>query len=318
MSQPLVTVICLCYNHAQVVREAIQSVIDQTYPNIQLIVVDDASTDKSVGEINKVLEGHPAEFLQMEKNMGNCAAFNRGLKLARGEFVIDLAADDVMMPHRVAKQVAKFQALAPDYGVVFSDADYVDENGRLLRHHFEYLFRKKLLNNIPEGDVYAKVISTYFIASPTMMIRRAVLDHLNGYDEELAYEDFDFWVRSARTFKYAYVNERLTRIRKSRTSMSAGWYKVGDRQLHSTYLVCRKAQQLNREKNEVEALVQRVRFELRQSVFSKNLTEAVLFYDLLGELTQRTLWDRLLIMLGRLPVPLPLARDLYHRLKYSL
>lgn len=317
MPSPLVTVICLCYNHARFVREAIESVLVQSYPSVQLIVVDDASTDGSVDEINKILSRQNVEFISLEENIGNCRAFNKGLALAKGEFVIDLAADDVLMADRIEKQVALFQSIPPEYGVVFSDAEYIDEHGVTLKYHFDYLLQKGLLYNIPQGEVYADVVAKYFIPSPTMMMRRSVLEMLGGYDESLAYEDFDFWVRSSRFCKYAFLHERITKIRKSRTSMSAGWYQRGDRQLHSTYLVCKKVQALNREQKEVDALVQRVRFELRQSVFSKNVREAKLFFDLLTEITHPTFPDKLMMHLLKVPLPLPWLRKAYHKLKYS-
>lgn len=318
MPSPLVTVICLCYNQAPFVRQAIQSVFDQSYPFVQLVVIDDASTDASVNEINKIISGRQIEFLALKENVGNCKAFNRGLTVARGEFVIDLAADDVLWPDRVEKQVTCFQSLSPDYGVLFSDAEYIDEKGSFIRHHFKHLLKNGLITSIPEGDVYADVLSTYFIPSPTMMIRKRVLDALHGYDENLAYEDFDFWVRSSRICRYAFFNECLTKVRKRPNSMSSGWYRQGDRQLHSTYLVCRKAQKLNQNQHEVDALIRRVKFELRQSVFSKNANEAKLFFDLLSELKSPGIREKFLMALVHLPLPLPALRKWYHSLRYSL
>lgn len=98
--------------------------------------------------------------------------------------------------------------------------------------------------------------------------------------------------------------------------MSTGWYKLGDRQLHSTYLVCRKAQKLNRNPEEEQALLKRVRFEFRQSVFSKNRVEADLFYELLGELARPLISDKLVKALNALPLPLRWLRELYHRIRY--
>src|SRR6185436_18882244 len=102
MPSPTVTVICLCYNHARFVEEAIESVLNQSYANIQLIVVDDASTDKSAEVIKQLINKHSSiEFLPLQTNLGNCKAFNQGLARAKGEYVIDLAADDVLLPTRI-------------------------------------------------------------------------------------------------------------------------------------------------------------------------------------------------------------------------
>jgi glycosyltransferase involved in cell wall biosynthesis len=318
MKEPLVSVICLSYNHDRFVSQAVHSVINQTYKNIEIIVVDDASNDSSHDVVQKLVAEYPfIQFLAIKKNVGNCKAFNLGFALSKGDFIIDFATDDIMMPDRIAKQVNRFQSLSQDTGVVFTDAIYVNENEIFLRQHYEYLFQKRLLKAVPQGDVYSKVLSRYFIASPTMMVRRTVFDKIGGYDESLAYEDFDFWVRSARSFKYSFLNEPLTKIRKVGNSMSTGWYKLGDKQLHSTYLVCKKAQKLNKNAEENEALVTRVRYEIRQSVFSKNVTEAKLFFELLCELTEPNLVDRTLISIRHLPIPFRRIRNVYHTLRFS-
>ena len=318
MSQPLVTVICLCYNHQRFVREAVESVVNQSYKNIQIIVADDASDDTSVTEIKRLKDEYPAlELLLSSQNNGNCKAFNAALKLAKGDFVIDFATDDIMMPDRVQRQVDFFLIQHPVVGVVFTDAVYIDEEGINFRSHYAYLFKNKLLNHIPQGDVYRDVLATYFIASPTMMMRRNVLEELNGFDENLVYEDFDFWVRSARLFQYAFLNEQLTSIRRTNHSMSTGWYVPGDRQLHSTYLVCKKAQHLNRDEGDRQALIVRVRYEFRQSVFSENHIEANLFYELLTELQGNKSADFILHTINNLRLPLSPIRKWYHFLRYS-
>jgi len=318
MGQPLVSVICLCYNHEPFVREAIQSVIDQSYSNMQIIVVDDASTDNSVHVIRDVIAPHPkVKFLQLQKNHGNCAAFNKGLALAAGEFIVDMATDDIMLPDRIQKQVDFFSNYTSEYGVNFTDAVYVDATGTPFRNHFEYLFDKRLIKSIPQGDVYRDVLTMYFISSPTMMIRKTVLDALRGYDENLAYEDFDFWVRSSRTFKYCFLNERLTYVRRNISSMSSGWYVPGDKQLHSTYLVCQKAMKLNRSAEDEKALIKRVRYELRQAVFSENLHEAELFFRLLAQLKCVRVIDRTLLMLSKTRIPLSKLRKKYHQLRFG-
>ena len=318
MENPLVSVICLCYNHERFVREAVESVLKQSYKNIQIIVADDASTDNSVQEIKTLKGEYPSiELLLLPTNLGNCKAFNQALKLAKGEFIIDFATDDVMMPTRIERQIGFFERLDSTVGVIYTDATYINESGEFIRNHFEYLFEKRLIINIPKGDVYRDVLTTYFIPGPTMLIRKEVFAALNGYDETLSYEDFDFWVRSSRIYRYAYLDEHLTSIRKLSTSMSAGWYVPGDKQLHSTYLVCRKAQQLNRDDGDREALITRVRYEFRQSVLSGNHTEARLFYDLLRELKGVGLADRILRLFNRPGIPLAPLRKIYHRVRYD-
>src|SRR5688572_3629948 len=251
MYKPLVSIICVCHNHEHFITEALESVLKQTYSNLQIIIVDDASQDASVQRINKIVQHNTSiQLVALSQNIGLCKAFNRGLTLAKGDFIVDFATDDVMLPDRIQHQIDFFENLDDSYGVVFTDGCYIDTHGKFIRNHFEYLFKKGLLTKIPEGDIYADVLSTYFILSPTMLVRRAVFDKLGGYDETLSYEDFDFWVRSSRMFKYGFLDEKLTKVRRTKKSMSTGWYQPGDPQLHSTYLVCKKAKVLNRTEEE--------------------------------------------------------------------
>ncbi|HEY0743955.1 MAG TPA: glycosyltransferase family A protein [Chryseosolibacter sp.] len=318
MANPLVTVVCVCYNHERFVEEAIRSVINQTYDNLQIIILDDGSFDNSVEKIKSVATtNRSVEYLLLDKNIGYCKAFNKTLPLIKGEFFIDFAADDVMMPDRIEKQVRKFQSLDGSFGVVFTDAIYIDETGFELRHHYDYLLRKKLIQEIPEGYIYRDLLTTYFIAAPSMMTRTQVIQDLKGYDENLSYEDFDFWIRSSIRYQYAFLNEKLIKIRKLTQSMSTGWYKPGDKQLHSTYLVCRKAQVLNRDEEDKKALAMRLKYELRQSVFSSNYEEAALFYNFLRELRQHSSVDSMLFRLNGLRLPLAPLRSLYHWIRYD-
>jgi glycosyltransferase involved in cell wall biosynthesis len=320
MQTPLVSVICLCYNHSHFVEEAVQSVIDQSYPNIQIIIVDDASIDDSVTAIRRVIEQSgraDIQFLPLSQNVGNCKAFNQGFLLAKGEYIIDFATDDIMVPERIQQQVNFFASLDQSFGVIFSDAVYVTSDRKFLYNHFENLVQKKIVTAIPVGDVFKDILTTYFISSPTMMIRKKVLDELNGYDETLAYEDFDFWVRSSRKYKYNYMDAKLTIVRKTASSMSTGWYRVGDKQLHSTYLVCRKAQGLVRSQEEKVALIKRVRYELGQSAFSENFIEGKSFFTLLKELTVITFSDRIFNFIITIKLPLTIFRKLYYRIKFK-
>src|SRR5579872_2248600 len=138
MELPLVSVICLCYNHESFVKESIESVLQQSYTHIELIVVDDFSGDASVSVIQTLADQHPTiKFISLKENTGNCKAFNQGLKLASGDFVIDFSTDDVMMPDRIEKQIDFFLKQSEQVGVVFTDAVYIDEKGVTFRNHYE-------------------------------------------------------------------------------------------------------------------------------------------------------------------------------------
>ncbi len=259
MELPLVSVICLCYNQQQFVGAAIDSVLKQTYSNIQLIVVDDASTDKSAETIRTIGKTYPSiEIVLLEKNIGNCAAFNRGLSFATGEYVIDLAADDLLLPERVTIGVDRLSLLGESYGVHFSDALLIDENGQSLQKHSDQI----KLSPIPQGDIYEAVIQHYFICSPTMMMRKEVLDELGGYDESLHYEDFDFWVRSSRKYLYDYSDEVLVKKRVLQGSLSDVQFKRNSDHWKSTWRVLQKIKNLNTRAAEVQAFKSRLWYEI--------------------------------------------------------
>lgn len=260
MLQPLVTVICVCYNQGTFAREAIQSVLSQTHPAVQLVVVDDSSTDASADVIRDCIAGHPdVVFLSLTANVGYCKAFNKALRHAKGEYLIDLAADDVLLPGRISAGVATLTNAGPQYGVHFSDAHWIAEDGSNL-----YTHSKRFPHHaIPQGDIYKDLIERFFICSPTMMFRRAVIESLGGYDEALAYEDFDFWIRSSRSFYYCYTPEVLVKKRVVRNSMSHRQFSVLSSQLVSTYKVCEKIMELNQSATEQRALGRRIQYEMR-------------------------------------------------------
>ncbi len=308
---PLVSIVALCYNHARFVREALDSVVAQTYPHWELIVVDDASTDASAATIAGWVAANPGRaahvrYLTGAESRGACAAFNHGLARCRGEFVVDLATDDVLLPTRLAEQVAAFGALDASYGVVYTDAELITEDGRFVRHHYTRTPAGQLTPAPASGAVFADVLGRYFISTPTMLIRRQVLTELGGYDERLAYEDFDFWVRSARRWRYHFLDRVLTRKRLHPQAHSRQFYRPGDPQLASTIRVCAHAATLCRAAPEWAALRQRLRYELRQAVRYRLWPEAYALASQLRALPNAALAERLLARLiavvsGRIP-----------------
>lgn len=281
MPQPIVTIICLCHNHAPWVRESLDAAWQQAYPHIQLIVVDDASTDGSQAVIRDWLGDKPqVPFIALSENLGNCQAFNRAFALARGEYIIDLAADDVLLPERVAVGVEAMALAGPEWGVHFSDAWYINEQGALLKPHYKRDMEGRLLQEIPQGWVYRQVLERYFICTPSMMMRRHVLESLGGYDESLAYEDFDFWVRSARQWKYCYTDQVLVKKRILPRSWSARQYEIASAQLASTLKICYKAKVLNKSSEEDKSLGRRLGYELRQAIRHRQWEVAEAFLSL--------------------------------------
>ncbi|WP_266204289.1 glycosyltransferase [Pontibacter kalidii] len=311
MPQPLVSIICLCYNHERFLREALDSVLAQTYPNLEILIVDDCSTDNSVRIIREYVRAHPQlKFISTGQNQGNTKAFNIGWRASAGEFILDFATDDVLLPERVAQQVAQFQSLGPEYGVVYSDAEYISDDSKHLYYH------SQKYKAAPDGDVFAEVLERYFICPPTMLIRREVFEELHGYDEGLAYEDFDFWVRSARKYKYAYLPEITTQRRLHHSSLSSGWYGKGNQLLASTVVVCKRAAELVQTEHERNALAGRLKYEARHAYLTGNFTEAEQLLQLLKQTTRTPFLYRLIGHLNRCKIDLGFLRKYYNRLRY--
>lgn len=266
--KPLVTIIGISYNHEAFIKEALESLWAQSYDNLQVILLDDASTDQSQQVITDLISGkEEITCIPHKTNLGYTTTFNEGLALARGEFIIDFALDDVMLPDFIEKSLNALESAGKQCGVSFTNAIYINEQSEETDNHYELLKTKGMISEMPQGDVFEMIIKRYFICTPTMMIRKEVFDRLGGYDETLAFEDFDFWVRSSRYFEYVYTDEVLMKKRKLNTSMSANRYRHWEnKQLNSVLKVCEKAFTLCKNKAELKALRSRLFYEYRQTL----------------------------------------------------
>lgn len=267
---PLVSVICLSYNHEDYVVEALNSVINQTYPNIELLIADDCSSDHSVGVIQDWLQHHPnVYFSANKKNLGNTKTFNQLAKKAKGEFIIDLAADDILLPNCIEQQVTTFQnSKYENLGIVYGNLIEIDENGNFIRNYYTE-------EDHPEsGNIYKMVIGrSTKICSVSSMVKKSVFEKLGYYDENLAYEDLDFWVRASRVYEFEYIDAFLVKKRELSTSLSAFFTQQNNKKtkrLHESSLaILKKAYDLNQTKDEFKALLGRIRFEFYKFLKSK-------------------------------------------------
>lgn len=321
--QSLVSVICLCYNHEKFVVQALESVLLQTYPWIEIIIIDDASTDNSVQQIEKfindvgsygLLQIPNISFFKNEKNQGNCKSFNRAFQQSKGELIIDFSTDDLMLLERVQRQVEQFEELEETYGVVFSNAGIINENGDLLKFHFPINDNQKSKVAIKDGWIYEEILKKYYVCTPTMMIRREVLETIGGYDETLSYEDFDFWVRTTKKYQYAYLDEITTFKRNLVSAHSQSFLKKNQNEhLLSTLKICYKAYKQNNGQAENEALAYQVKYFLRLSFYTQNFDLVGKFYELLKQL-QRIDWlSKFILNFSRLKIP---VFFLYKRYQY--
>lgn len=316
--KPWVTVVCTCFNHENYVEAALSSVVEQHYPNVQLIVIDNASTDQSVSRIQAFVRANPSvAFIQNPRNSGLCRAFNQGLKRATGQYIIDLSADDILLPDRLTRQVERFEQLPPEYAVVFTNAAYIDAHDQFLEHHYPVNDLGQSLEIVPSGYVFKKILEKYYICTPTMMMRRTVLDELGGYDESLDYEDFDFWVRSARHYAYAYMDEVLTYKRRLPNSLSMQVIEPHNRLLSSTLNVCYKAFDRCQTPDEYHALASRVRQFLRKSFYTEQFELTRKYGDLLSHIESPGLLTSGVLLLNWLHLPVNGLYRHYTRLRHK-
>jgi len=204
MSAPLVSTIVLSYNHSQFILETLESVKAQTYKNLELILIDDCSSDDSVAVIEHWIKqtGLSCTFIRHEKNLGICKSLNDALAVATGKYVSMVASDDLWLPGKIAQQVVIMESQPESVGVLYSDAFQIDGHGNLLPKMFIAAHRN--LPAMPEGPILGTLLEGNFIPGMTILIRRSCYGVVGPYDESLPWEDWDMWVRVARHFSFIY------------------------------------------------------------------------------------------------------------------
>ncbi|ETX09188.1 glycosyltransferase [Candidatus Entotheonella palauensis] len=183
MASPLVSVIIPTFNRADWLAESIGSVLGQTYPHIELIVVDDGSTDHT----RDVVQAFGAALTYMHGiNRGVSAARNRGVAASQGTLVAFLDSDDVWQPGKVAAQVALFQQ-QPGVEVCYTDEIWIRHGVRV---------NPKQIHQKHTGWLFEPSLPRCMISPSSIMLRRALWNRLGGFDERLpACEDYDLWLR---------------------------------------------------------------------------------------------------------------------------
>ncbi|MEH2454788.1 glycosyltransferase [Nostoc sp.] len=207
----VISVIIPAYNSEKTIKETIESVLDQTFANFELIIINDGSQDSTVDVITQIQDSRIRLFSY--PNAGGNVSRNRGLNLAVGEFVSFLDADDLWTPDKLQSQ---FKALQEDVTakVAYSWADYINQNGKFL------LSGKRINVN---GNVYENLLVNNFLenGSNPLICRKALIT-LGGFDESLsAAQDWDMWLRLASKFDFICVPSVQILYRISANSLSS-------------------------------------------------------------------------------------------------
>ena len=200
MTAPRVTVLMPVYNAERTLREAIDSILSQTFTDFEFLIIDDGSTDSSA-EIVRSYTDPRIRLLPNERNLKITATLNRGLDIAQGEYIARMDADDISLPERLAKQVAFLDA-HPEVGIVGTWAQAFGEAHFQIPHPTD-----------PER-IRAKLLFDSPLTHPSVMMRRAFLKtHNLRYLPLGHFEDYELWQRSARLFPFANIPEYLLSYR---------------------------------------------------------------------------------------------------------
>jgi len=212
---PRVSIIIPAYNQARFLRQAIESALGQTQISVEVIVVNDGSTDETP-EVIAAYQSDPRFKSVTQANAGLPAARNRGLAEATGEYLCFLDSDDFYTPDKCAKQAAILDA-KPEIGFVYCDITTVDEAGNPKPEQSSIGQNQRTLS----GEIFPALIMAGYFPPHTVMIRRKILEAVGNFDPTLGGNaDYDLWLRASARCKAEYQDEKLAAYRDWGNSMS--------------------------------------------------------------------------------------------------
>lgn len=213
---PLISVVIPVYNGEKTLKETISSVLNQSCPDFELLVINDGSQDATLEIISQIQDPRIKVFSY--QNAGLSASRNRGISLARSEYISFIDADDLWTPDKLEKQLKALQE-NPQAAVAYSWTDYIDESGNFFRQgpHFNF-----------SGKVYQRLLLSDFVGNGSNpLIRKQAFSKVGNFDESLkAVEDWDMWLRLAACYEFVAVPITQILYRQSPTSMSANAWKM--------------------------------------------------------------------------------------------
>jgi glycosyltransferase involved in cell wall biosynthesis len=229
MNDPLVSVVITAYNLGWCIENTIQSVLDQTYSNLEIIVVDDASTDDTEQRIARFADR--IKYIRHETNQGvlNDAeagpARNSGVAAASGDYIAILDGDDLWEPGKIAVQVEAARRF-PDAGMIVVDGvSFAHEDGRVLRTTLLLDSPDPFFSTLPAGavvsvDLYSRFLEDCLFDTPSqVMIASRVFDAV-GLFSECRCDDYEFYIRASEKFNVAVVKQPLVRYRQHTANLS--------------------------------------------------------------------------------------------------
>ncbi len=212
---PLVSIAIPAYKHAAFIEECLASVCAQTYPELELVLIDDGSPDETFAIAQRYLETHGKRFrrivLERWENRGVSANSNACIEACQGEWVHLLGSDDVLHPEKVARIQAKIAEWnLPDLALVHTDTGTIDATGA------PHVSRHKARHAAPGPDhaAYRWLFHRNLISNPSIALRREAFLAIGGFDPTLPLEDIDCWLRLSTRYAIACIPEVLANYRK--------------------------------------------------------------------------------------------------------
>lgn len=217
MTKSLVSVAVPAYNHEKFITACLTSIYQQTYPHIELIIIDDGSTDNTFEVAKQFLYQHSDRFsnylLLRQKNQGVSATSNAVVAAAKGEWVHLIGSDDILYPNIVARtQEAIEQWSCPEIGLIHADIDLIDDSGNIIAGR--RLLRKRPPPGIDKEAWRWLFFNEQYIFNPTVALRREHFLAMGGFDASLPLEDLDLWLRLSTRFAIARIPEVLAGYRR--------------------------------------------------------------------------------------------------------
>lgn len=217
-SSPLVSVIIPNFNNSQYIAECLESVLTQTYQDLEIICIDDASTDNSVDIIKRfMVEYQNIRLIENETNIGVTANRDKAILVSRGEYFTTLDGDDFFLSkHKIEKELSKIQSFGEgaDNIIAFSDIRLVDKHGKELKPGTE--------NNIKEGDIFKEIFLRQCLIPRDYLMQKKLYLEVNGFDKKIPlYEDWDLKIRLAKKNYFVYSGVPGIAYRRHGTGLSS-------------------------------------------------------------------------------------------------
>lgn len=217
---PTVSVIIPTYNRANPLQRTLDSVLEQTYDDLEAIVVDDASTDETAA-VMESYDDPRVTFVQHETNEGGSAARNTGIEHAAGEYVAFLDSDDEWRPRKLERQVDLLERRSDEWVAAYCGVEMVPESEPgVIRKLATHLFsRRRVTEGMEGGEELVRLVLSddlHTSAGSTLIVRSDVVDAVDGFDESFdRFQDSEFLIRVLQRGKLAYVNAPLVRRHES-------------------------------------------------------------------------------------------------------